>query len=139
MMRGIPAKVAARHLPVSAFYSYVSRFTSRSITLKVTDIKSMSIQGEDNRGYFIVNVDTDVGIYGLGEAGNRYFGSSIEKAVERLSEIVSGQDPFGTERLWQHMFRGSFFPADGAYSCAISAIEIALSQKTLNSWLGCRG
>ena len=94
--------------------------------MKVTEIKSMSIQGEEGRGYFIVKVETDAGIYGLGEAGNRYFGSSIEKAVERLSEIVVGQDPFGTERLWQHMFRGSFFPADGAYSCAISAIDIAL-------------
>ena len=94
--------------------------------MKVTNIKSMSIQGEEGRGYFIVKVDTDAGIHGLGEAGNQYFGSSIEKALERLSEIVVGQDPFSTERLWQHMFRGSFFPADGAYSCAISAIDIAL-------------
>ena len=43
--------------------------------MKVTEIKSMSIQGEEGRGYFLVKVETDAGIYGLGEAGNRYFGS----------------------------------------------------------------
>ena len=107
--------------------------------MKVSKIKSISVAGEGGRDHFIVKVDTDAGIHGLGEAGIRFWGTPIEKAVEHLSELVVGQDPFSTERLWQHMFRGSFFPADGVYSCAISAIEIALSQKTLNSWLGCRG
>ncbi len=108
--------------------------------MKVTSIKPMPIATESPGGsVFVVKVETDAGIYGLGEAGMRYWGAAIEKAVEHLSELVVGQDPFGTERLWQHMFRGGFFPASGAYSCAISAIEIALSQKTLNSWLGCRG
>lgn len=37
-----------------------------------------------------------------------------------------GEDPFSTECLWQHMFRGSFFPANKVYSCAICAIDIAL-------------
>ena len=94
--------------------------------MKVTQIKSYSVADGEGRPYFIVKVETDAGIYGLGEAGIRFWGSAIEKAIEHLSEIVVGEDPFSTERLWQHMFRGGFFPADKVYCCAISAIDIAL-------------
>ena len=94
--------------------------------MKVTQIKSYSVADSEGRPYFIVKVETDAGIYGLGEAGIRFWGSAIAKAIEHLSEIVVGEDPFSTERLWQHMFRGGFFPADKVYCCAISAIDIAL-------------
>ena len=94
--------------------------------MKITGIKNFSVADSDGRSYFIVKVETDEGIYGLGEVGIRWWGAAIEKAIEHLSEIVIGQDPFSTERLWQHMFRGSFFPADKVYTCAISAIDIAL-------------
>jgi len=94
--------------------------------MKITGIKNYCVADSDGRSYFIVKVETDEGIYGLGEVGIRWWGAAIEKAVEHLSEIVIGQDPFSTERLWQHMFRGSFFPADKVYTCAISAIDIAL-------------
>ena len=94
--------------------------------MKITGIKNFNVADSDGRSYFIVKVETDEGIYGLGEVGIRWWGAAIEKAIEHLSEIVIGQDPFSTERLWQHMFRGSFFPADKVYTCAISAIDIAL-------------
>ena len=94
--------------------------------MKVTNIKSMNVMGEHGRAMFFVKVETDAGIYGLGEVGMIRWGAAIEKAVEHLSELVIGEDPFATERLWQHMFRGSFFPAEGVYSCAVSAIDIAL-------------
>jgi len=94
--------------------------------LKVTAIKSFSVESGDGRGYFIVKVETDEGIYGLGEVGIRNWGRAIEAAVDHLSDVVIGEDPFSTERLWQHMFRGGFFPADKVYCCAISAIDIAL-------------
>ena len=94
--------------------------------MKITQIKCFSVADSDGRPYFIVKVDTDEDIYGLGEVGIHRWGAAIEKAVEHLSEIVIGEDPFSTERLWQHMYRGSFFPANKVYSCAISAIDIAL-------------
>ena len=84
--------------------------------MKVTAIKSMSLGRDTGWPSFIVKVETDAGISGLGEAGIHFWGASIEKAVEHLSEVVVGQDPFSTERLWQHMFRGGFFPADRVYS-----------------------
>ncbi|MCI0438477.1 MAG: mandelate racemase/muconate lactonizing enzyme family protein [Chloroflexi bacterium] len=94
--------------------------------MKVTNIKSFSVADGDGRPYFVVKVETDEGIYGLGEIGIRWWGNAIEKAIEHLSQVVVGEDPFSTERLWQRMFRGSFFPADKVYCCAISAIDIAL-------------
>jgi len=93
--------------------------------MKITQIRSFMI-GDDDRRYHIVKVETDEGIYGLGEVGIGFWGAAIEQALGHLSEIVVGEDPFSTERLWQHMFRGSFFPADKVYCSAISAIDIAL-------------
>jgi galactonate dehydratase len=94
--------------------------------MKVSKIKTFRVTDSDGHPYFVVKVETDEGIYGLGEVGIRWWGSAIEKAIEHLSEIVIGESPFSTERLWQHMYRGSFFPAGKVYSCAISAIDIAL-------------
>ena len=94
--------------------------------MKVTQIKAYSVQGESGRDYFIVRVETDAGHYGLGEIGIRGWGLAITRAIEHLSELVLGADPWETERLWQEMFRSGFFPADTVYSCAISAIDIAL-------------
>ena len=92
--------------------------------MKVTQVKSFPVSDQDGRGFFIVKVETDAGIHGLGEVGIRYWGAAVEKAIEHLSELVIGQDPFSTERLWQRMFRGAFFPADKVYCCAISAIAL---------------
>ncbi|MBT3555118.1 MAG: mandelate racemase/muconate lactonizing enzyme family protein [Chloroflexi bacterium] len=94
--------------------------------MKVTQIRSFSVQDEGGRAYMIVRVDTDAGHHGLGEVGIRNWGRAIGAAIEHLSELVIGADPWETERLWQEMFRSGFFPADKVYTCAISAIDIAL-------------
>jgi galactonate dehydratase len=94
--------------------------------MKVTKITSYSVRGETGRGYFIVRVDTDAGHYGLGEIGIGGWGVAIGHAIDHLAELVVGADPWETERLWQEMFRSGFFPADTVYTCAISAIDIAL-------------
>ena len=94
--------------------------------MKVSASKSYPVSDSEARGYFIVKVETDAGFYGLGEIGMRNWGNAIGNAIEHLSEVVIGQDPWSTERLWQKMFRGNFFPADSVYACAISPIDIAL-------------
>ena len=94
--------------------------------MKVTDVKAMMLSSQTRPGLFVVRIDTNAGIYGLGESGNWLWSESVARAVEHLSELVVGQDPFSTERLWQHLFRASFFPGDKVYCNAISAIDIAL-------------
>ncbi|MCY4580963.1 MAG: mandelate racemase/muconate lactonizing enzyme family protein, partial [Chloroflexi bacterium] len=94
--------------------------------MKVTAIRSYAFEDDEGKLYFIAKVETDEGIYGLGEVGIPRWGNAVASAIEHLSQFVIGEDPFSTERLWQRMFRGGFFPADKVYCCAISAIDIAL-------------
>ena len=52
--------------------------------MKVTEIKSFPITDDDGRLYFIVKVETDSGIYGLGEVGIARWGAAIGKAIDHL-------------------------------------------------------
>jgi L-alanine-DL-glutamate epimerase-like enolase superfamily enzyme len=72
--------------------------------MKVTNIKNYPVK-DDERGYFIVKVETDESIYGLGKIDIRNWRGTIDKAIEHLSQIVVGEDLFSTERLLQHMYR----------------------------------
>ncbi|MFN3973946.1 MAG: mandelate racemase/muconate lactonizing enzyme family protein [Dehalococcoidia bacterium] len=92
--------------------------------MKITGVKAFPITA--GRNFFFVKVETDEGVYGVGEAGIQYWGRSIEQAVYHLAELIKGEDPLSTERLWQWMFRRCFFPADRVVCSAISAIDIAL-------------
>ena len=94
--------------------------------MKVTGIEKLTVSDETGRIYYFVRVDTDAGIHGLGEVGVARLGRAIGAAIDHLAEVVVGSDPWETERLWQLMFRGNFFPAERVYACAISAIDIAL-------------
>lgn len=42
--------------------------------LKITAIKSFPFQSEYGRSYYVVKVETDEGIYGLGEVGMAFWG-----------------------------------------------------------------
>ncbi len=79
-----------------------------------------------HRNYTTVVVDTDEGIYGLGEAGLTGRERAIVGALEHLKELIVGQDPFRSEYLWQLMSRGGFFPHGRVLGAAMAAIDIAL-------------
>ena len=78
--------------------------------MKVTRIKTFHVTGENQRSYFIVKVETDAGIYGLGESGALFWGPAIEKAVEHLSELVVGQDPFSHREALAAHVQGQLLP-----------------------------
>ena len=94
--------------------------------MKVTEVKNVPVRDDGGRVSLFVRIETDAGIHGVGEVGISSMGRAIMEAVDHLAEVVVGSDPWETERLWQLMFRGNFFPADRVYGCAISAIDIAL-------------
>lgn len=79
-----------------------------------------------SRNFLFVVVDTDEGIYGVGESGITSRERAVEAAVAHLAELLVGEDPFRIEHWWQVMFRSGFFPAQRIISAAISAIDIAL-------------
>jgi L-alanine-DL-glutamate epimerase-like enolase superfamily enzyme len=78
------------------------------------------------RTFLFVVIDTDEGIYGLGEAGITGRELAVQGAIEHFKPLLIGQDPFRTEHLWQMLFRGGFFPAQRILTAAIAAIDVAL-------------
>lgn len=89
--------------------------------MKIKAVKSYPLTG----GMY-VKVETDGGIYGIGEAGIRGQSMAIAAVVDHLAPMLIDEDPMRTEHLWQKMFRGGFFPGGKILCSAISAIDIAL-------------
>jgi L-alanine-DL-glutamate epimerase-like enolase superfamily enzyme len=93
--------------------------------MKITNIEAYPVWG-GHRNYLFVVVDTDAGIYGVGETGITGRELAIVGAVEHFKDILVGQDPFRIEHIWQVLFRSGFFPAQRILTAAMSAIDIAL-------------
>jgi L-alanine-DL-glutamate epimerase-like enolase superfamily enzyme len=77
----------------------------------------------------LVQVHTDEGITGLGEAAAYSAAPSVLAAVvqEELRPILVGEDPFRVERLWQQMYaRTHQHGRRGAVLMAMSGVDIAL-------------
>ena len=79
-----------------------------------------------SRGGLLVEVETDDGITGIGEAG--VGGGSTRHVIEQqLRPMLLGEDPLLIEGLWQKMFaRTRQFGRRGIVMNAISGIDIAL-------------
>jgi L-alanine-DL-glutamate epimerase-like enolase superfamily enzyme len=93
--------------------------------MKITNIETYPVWG-GHRNFLFVVVDTDEGIYGVGETGITGRELSIIGAIEHFKPLLIGQDPARIEHIWQMLFRGGFFPAQRILTSAISAIDIAL-------------
>ena len=101
--------------------------------MKITAVEAVPVDL-----YLFAKVHTDEGITGFGESGAWGFLEASQAAIEKFGRYLVGQNPLRIEHHWQYMYRFSHFRG-AAIMGALSALEIALSQKTLNSWLGCRG
>jgi galactonate dehydratase len=77
-------------------------------------------------GNCFVKVETDSGLYGVGEAGLKRRGTAIAEVVKGFEPDLLGADPSRIEHLWQVMFRGGFFPGGVVQASAVSAVDIAL-------------
>jgi L-alanine-DL-glutamate epimerase-like enolase superfamily enzyme len=78
------------------------------------------------RGALLVEVETDDGIVGIGEAGTG--GGSTRHVIERqLRPLLLGEDPLLIEGLWQKIFaRTRQFGRRGIVMNALGGIDIAL-------------
>ena len=93
--------------------------------MKIRDIECYPVWG-GHRNFLFVVVDTDEGLYGVGEAGITGRELAVIGAVEHFKPLLIGQDAMNCEHIWQMLFRGGFFPAQRILTAAISAIDIAL-------------
>ena len=91
--------------------------------VKVTGVKTASVMIKYPA--HLVKVETDSGLYGIGEAFNR---DGVLDHIRHLKETVIGQDPLQVDYLYQRMAElklghGSW---TGTISSSISGIEMAL-------------
>src|SRR2546427_10784125 len=100
----------------------------RTIALSCTvDPPYASAAGvQSRRGALIVEVETDGGIVGIGEAG--VGGGVTADVIEKdLARLLVGEDPLMIEYLWQKMFaRTRQYGRRGLVMQAISAVDMAL-------------
>ena len=80
------------------------------------------------RNHVFVEVETDEGISGLGEAGQYFAVSSVPPLIrEGFRPYLIGQDPAKVGRLWDMLYKRSFlYGRRGVAIIALSAVEIAL-------------
>jgi D-galactarolactone cycloisomerase len=81
---------------------------------------------QSRRGALLVEIETDSGIVGIGEAG---IGGGVTATVieKDLAPLLVGEDPLLIEYLWQKMFaRTRQYGRRGLVMQAISGIDIAL-------------
>jgi galactonate dehydratase len=90
--------------------------------MEITDLKTFVHPA----GNCFVKVETDEGIYGVGEAGLKQRGPAVAEVVRAFEPDLIGADPARIEHLWQTTFRGGFFPGGVVQSGAVSAVDIAL-------------
>ena len=88
--------------------------------MKITDLKLRFV-----KHYLFVQVYTDAGIVGLGEAGNWGYLQATAAAIEKFKDYLIGKDPFRIEDFNQNFLRSVYFRGSVIMS-AISAIDIAL-------------
>src|ERR1043165_1383183 len=93
--------------------------------MKITDIKPLPVW-VGTRNQLVVKVETDEGIYGLGEAGLSGRELAGGGALQQFREFLIGQDPMKRGRIWQELYRSQYFEGGRVLLAAQSAIDIAL-------------
>ena len=91
--------------------------------MKITKIKTYPTEPR----YLFVKIETDEGVVGYGECitvGGR--GKTIISAIEEMEGLLVGQSPLEIERLYQLLYRVTFFRGGAVFMAAISGIEQAL-------------
>ncbi|HYW89995.1 MAG TPA: mandelate racemase/muconate lactonizing enzyme family protein, partial [Chloroflexota bacterium] len=88
--------------------------------MRITSVETLPIDR-----YLFVQIHTDAGIVGLGEAGTWGFLEAAEQVVRKFASYLVGEDPLRIEHHWQYLYRSTHFRG-AAIMGALSAIDIAL-------------
>jgi len=101
--------------------------------MKITKITGYPIK-IGHRNQFVVKIETDEGIHGLGEGGISGRELAMQGMLDHFSEALIGQDPRRIEHIWQMLYRGAYFEGGKITAAVVSAIDIALWD-ILGKWL----
>jgi L-alanine-DL-glutamate epimerase-like enolase superfamily enzyme len=93
--------------------------------IKITDVKCVVVRGTWD--WNLIKVETDSGLYGLGEAS---FGAGVKSTIlNQMKPVLMGEDPLNVDKLYTKMLvhgAGTGGDIAGATATAASGIEIAL-------------
>ncbi len=93
--------------------------------MKITAVKGFAVHG-GHRNLFIVKIETDAGISGLGEGGMSGRELAMQGMLDHCRGILLGMDPRRIEHVWQVLYRSWYFEGGNILGAVISAIDIAL-------------
>src|ERR1700761_2246081 len=89
------------------------------------------------RNFVTLKVETDEGIYGLGDGTLNGRELAVASYLsEHLIPCLVGRDPFQTEDIWQYFYRGAYWRRGPVTMAAIGAVDLALwdiKGKALNT------
>jgi galactonate dehydratase len=102
--------------------------------MKITGVRGYPVR-VGHRNQFVVTIETDEGITGVGEGGISGRELAMQGMLEHFSGFLIGEDPRRIEHLWQTMYRGAYFEGGKITAATLSAVDIALWD-ILGKWLG---
>lgn len=106
----------------------VTDVTSYPVEIPLEEPVSFSNRTIHVRDHAITHVRTDSGLEGVGYSLGYETAELVADAVQsRLSQVVEGEDPRDTERLWHEMYDGNVqVGRTGLFLRAISTVDMAL-------------
>ena len=93
--------------------------------MKITAVKGFPIF-VGHRNQFVIKIETDEGIYGIGEGGISGRELAMQGMLDHFGDILIGMDPRRIEHIWQLLYRGAYFEGGKIVGAVISAVDIAL-------------
>ena len=88
------------------------------------------------KNWLFVQVHTDEGITGVGEATVNAFARTVESAIRELQDLIIGKDPFQPRLITEAIRRDLYTDGGQIQGCAAAAIETAcfdIMGKALNT------
>src|SRR5512137_2551191 len=120
----VPASVSVPYLNVAS--------AQERGRVKITDVKVMRVR-MGNHAMPLVKIETDAGVYGIGECHHDVTGLGAKDAVlNAYRQMLIGQDPFDIDKLTtQMMWRVSYLGGNhGIALHGVTGVEIALWDLT---------
>jgi len=97
----------------------------RSQVMKITNVKV--IVTCPGRNYVLLKIETDQGLYGVGDVTLNGRELAVATLVEEhLAPLLIGRDPDQIEDTWQFIFRGAYWRGGPIMLTALAGIDIAL-------------
>lgn len=93
--------------------------------MKITNIQTF-VTNCYRTNFDFIKIETDEGIYGVGEGTLEYKDNALIGAVKDITGVLIGKNPLNIEDIVYHLYRDSYWRNGPVLNSAISMIEMAL-------------